>query len=171
MTNGYGLDSRERGFRCRLCGADDALEPGAPRSFGYGQCAGHGSDSPVEGELANCSVLGEALGRELSGRSENGKRDRQIEARALFPQGGRSKIDRYSAVERPFERRGHDPAPNPMLRLLAGAIGKPDDREPRHAGLQMRLDLDLPRLETDEGMSDCACEHPRDGRCEGATRG
>ena len=46
-----------------------------------------------------------------------------------------------------------------MLRLLAGPVGEPDDREPGNAGLHVRLDLDLSRLETDESMSDRACEH------------
>ena len=47
-----------------------------------------------------------------------------------------------------------------MLGLLAGAIGEPDNREAGDARLQMSLHLDLPRLETDESMSDRACEHP-----------
>jgi len=58
-----------------------------------------------------------------------------------------------------------------MLGLLAGAIREPDDREPGDTGLEMRLDLDLPWLETDESMSDRACEHSSDGRREGATQG
>ena len=46
-----------------------------------------------------------------------------------------------------------------MLRLLAGTVGKPDDREEGDAALDMRLDLDTPRLEADEGKGDRAREH------------
>ena len=46
-----------------------------------------------------------------------------------------------------------------MLRLLAGAIGETDDREARDARLEMRLDLDLPRLEADECVGHRAREH------------
>ena len=58
-----------------------------------------------------------------------------------------------------------------MLRFLAGSVREPDDRERRYAGLQVRLDFDLARLETDESMSDRACKHASDGRRQGATQG
>ncbi len=58
-----------------------------------------------------------------------------------------------------------------MLRLLAGAVGEPDDREARHPRLEVRLDLDLPRLEADERVSDRASEHPRHGRHWGPPNG
>ena len=46
-----------------------------------------------------------------------------------------------------------------MLRLLARAVGEPDDREAGDARLQVRLDLDPARLETDEGLRERASEH------------
>ncbi len=46
-----------------------------------------------------------------------------------------------------------------MLGLLACTIGEPDDGEPRHAGLKVGLDLDLPRFEADERMGDRSSEH------------
>ena len=58
-----------------------------------------------------------------------------------------------------------------MLRLLAGAIRKPDDRERGHSGLEVRFDLDLARLEADERVSDRASEHSRHGRHGGAPEG
>ncbi len=58
-----------------------------------------------------------------------------------------------------------------MLRLLARPVGEPDDREPRDARLQVGLDLDLPRLEPDEGVGDRASEHDRHGRRGGVTSG
>ena len=51
------------------------------------------------------------------------------------------------------------PAADAFLRLLAGAVGQPDDRERRPRQLQVRLDLDPARLETDERMRDRASEH------------
>ena len=47
----------------------------------------------------------------------------------------------------------------PLLRLLAGPVGKPDDRERGQRALEMRLDLDATCFETDESMRDCAREH------------
>ena len=46
-----------------------------------------------------------------------------------------------------------------MLRLLAGAVGEPDDREARNARLEVRFHLDAPRFETDERVGDRASEH------------
>ena len=58
-----------------------------------------------------------------------------------------------------------------MLRLLARPVGEPDDREPRDARLQVGLDLDLPRLEADEGVRERASEHVATRRREGVTSG
>jgi hypothetical protein len=46
-----------------------------------------------------------------------------------------------------------------MLRLLAGAIGEPDDGETRDAVLEVRLDFDPASIEADEGMGNGAREH------------
>ena len=46
-----------------------------------------------------------------------------------------------------------------MLRLLARAVDEADDRESRNPRLEVRLDLDLARLEPDESVSDGAREH------------
>jgi len=171
VANGNRLDARKCRLGCRFCRADQSSQPSASSSFGDRERAGHGPDSPVEGELTYRCVLREAFWRELTRRGENRERDRQIEARPLFPQGSRSKVDGDPSIERPFERRGHDPAPDSVFGLLAGSIGEPDDREPGDAWLQVRLDFHLPRLETYESMSDRACEHTADGRREGVTQG
>ena len=62
---------------------------------------------------------------------------------------------------------GDDAAADAVLRLLAGAVGEPDDREARNARLEVRLDLDLARLEPDERMGDRAREHDTHGCREG----
>jgi ADP-ribose pyrophosphatase len=46
-----------------------------------------------------------------------------------------------------------------VLRLLASTIGEPDDGEARQPAVDVRLDLDPPRLETDKGVGDCTREH------------
>jgi hypothetical protein len=46
-----------------------------------------------------------------------------------------------------------------LLRFLAGAVGKPDDRQRRRATLKMRLHLYPTRLEADEGKGDRPREH------------
>jgi len=166
-----GLYTGEGRLRCGLGGADQTAEPGTPSSLRHRKRSDHGTNSTVEGELTDGRVLGETLGRELPRRSENSKRDRQIEARSFLPQCRRSEIDGYPAVERPFERRRHDAAPHAMLRLLARSVREPHDGESRDARLQMRLDLDLARFETDESMSDRTCKHASDGRRQGATQG
>jgi hypothetical protein len=55
-----------------------------------------------------------------------------------------------------------------VLRLLAGAVGEADDREPRDARLEVGLDLDASRLEADERVGDRTSEHAVHGRDRGA---
>ncbi len=49
-----------------------------------------------------------------------------------------------------------------MLGLRARPVGKADDREARKAAVDVRLDLDAPRLDADEGVGDGAREHSHD---------
>src|SRR5512134_112386 len=107
-------------------------------------------------------MLGQSLRRELSRRGEDGERDRQVEPRSLLAQGGGSKVDSDTAIERPLEGCRHDAAPDPVLRFLARSIDQTDDREAGDAPLEVCLDLDLPRLEAHERMSDRACKHASD---------
>ena len=58
-----------------------------------------------------------------------------------------------------------------MLRLLARPVGQPHDREPRNAGLEMRLDLDAARLEAYKRLGDGTCEHSCHRRHRGARKG
>jgi hypothetical protein len=51
-----------------------------------------------------------------------------------------------------------------MLRLLAGAIGEPDDGEARDAVVEVGLDLDAAGIEADERMRDGAREHSSQAR-------
>ena len=164
MPHGHRLDAGERRLGRRLRRADDVRQPGSPGSLRDGERPRDRPDPPVERELADRRVLGEPLGRELPRRAEDRERDRQVEARALLAQRGGREIDGDPAVDRPLERGGDDAAADAVLRLLARAVGEPDDREPGDARLQVRLDLDLPRLEADERVRERASEHPRHGR-------
>ena len=171
MANGDGLHSGERDLGSRFGSADDPLQPRSPGSFCDRERSGHRPHATVQRELTDRGVLGEPLGRDLPCRGEDCQRDRQIEPRSLLPQRRGREIDGDPAVQRPVERCGDDAASHAVLRLLAGPIGEPDDREPGNAELEMRLDLHLPRLEPDESVGDRACEHPADGRREGVTGG
>jgi hypothetical protein len=102
--------------------------------------------------------VGEPLRRDLPGGGENSKRDRKVVARPLLAKPRGREVDR-DPPHRPLELGGGYPGPDPFLRLLAGAVGEPDDGEARNARLEVRLDLDLARLEPDECMGDRACKH------------
>src|SRR5262245_2830323 len=167
MSHRDGLDAGERGLRCGLCRADDALQAGEERTLGDGERSGDRPDPPVERELADRGVLRQPFRRELPCRGEHGERDREIESRSLLAQGCGREVDRDPPVERPLERGGYDAAADAMLRLLARAVSETDDREAGHTELEMRLDLDLARLESDERVGDRASEHPLEGRAGG----
>jgi hypothetical protein len=165
------LDAGEGCLGCRLGRADHAPHARPSGALGHRQRPGDRPDSAVERELAHGRVLGEPLGWELPRCPEHGEGDREIEPGAFLAQCRGSEIDRDPAVDRPLERCRHDAAAYAVLRLLAGAIGEPDDGESRHARLEMRLDLHLARLEADECVGDRPSEHPREGRREGVTEG
>src|SRR5207253_3380062 len=89
------------------------------------------------------------------------ERDREVEARSLLPQPGRSEVDRDAPL-RPLELGRGNAAADAVLRLLAGAVGETDDGEGRRLALEVRLHLHLSRLQADEGMGRDACEHAVD---------
>ena len=163
MADGHRLDPCQCRLGSGLGGTDDAREPGPPRALRDRKSPGDGPNAPVERELSHRRVLGEPLRRNLARRGEHRKRDREVEPGPLLAQRGGCQVHGDPAVEGPFERSGHDAASNPVLGLLAGAVGEPDDREPGDTGLEMGLYLDAARLEADEGMSDRTREHPLDG--------
>jgi hypothetical protein len=103
-------------------------------------------------------VTDERIGRHLPRGRQHRQRDREVEARPFLAQLGRSEIDR-DPPQRPLELGRGDPASHPLLGLLAGTVGQPDDRERRQPALEVRLDLDPARVEPDQGMGDRACEH------------
>jgi hypothetical protein len=110
-------------------------------------------------------VAGEPVDRKLTGGSQNRERDREVEAGALLSEAGGSEID-GDAARRPLELGRRDPAADPVLRLLAGAVCQPDDRETGHAVLEVRLDLHLAGLQPDERMRDGAPKHASTLRLE-----
>ena len=158
MADGHRLDPGQGCLGCGLGGAEQAVEPRPPGSLGGGDCAADRSHAPVQGQLAEGGVSCEAIGRHLVGGAEHGERDRKVEARALLPQSGRGEVHR-DAAGGPEELCGGDPAANPMLRLLARAVGQTDDGEAGLAELDMRLDLDPTRVQTDKGVGEHPCEH------------
>src|SRR5829696_3531760 len=167
MANRYGLDSRKRRLGRRLRRAEDSVEPGAPRPLGGDQHAADGPHAPVESQLADRGVLLEPRNRNLVRGGEHRERDRQVEARSLLAQRRRREIDDDPLPPaRPLELGGDDPAADALLRLLAGAVRQPDDREAGNPALQMGLHLDAAGVEPDEGMRDGSCEHDDDASPE-----
>ena len=168
MPHGNRLDAAELRLAGRLGRAEDPLEAGAARALGDGERAAHRPDAPVEGELADGRMLGEPLGRNLPRRRQHRQRDREVEAGAFLAQPGRRKVDR-DPLQRPLELRGADAAANAVLRLRAGPVGEPDDREAGQATVDVGLDLDPPRLEPDESVGDGAREHTTHATATGVT--
>ena len=147
-------DPGERSFGRRLRGTHQALQSCPSRTLGDRERPRDGPDPPVERKLADGRVLREPLGWKLSRGAQYRKRDREVEAGTLLAQRRRREIDRDAPVVGPLERSGQHPAPHAVLRLLARPVGKADDREAGDSRLEVRLDLDLPRLEPDECMGD-----------------
>jgi hypothetical protein len=100
----------------------------------------------------------ERAARHLSRSREERERDREVEPRALLAQLGGREIDRDAPVGE-AQLGGRDAAAHAFARLLAGPVGEADDREAGNAVADVRLDVDAPRLETDERMGDRACKH------------
>ena len=167
VTHADRLDSGQCDLRARLGGTDEMGEAGATGSLGRDERARNGPQSAVERKLADRRMALERLGRDLVGGGQHRQRNREVEPGSFLAQGRRSQVDGDPALGRPFELGRRDAAANPLLRLLARAIGETDDRERRQPLLQMRLDLDAARVDADEGMSDGACEHPVHARRPG----
>ena len=158
MAHGHCLDPGQLRLAGRLGGAENPLEPAAPRTLGDGERAAHRPDPAVEGKLADGRVLCEPIDRKLPRRRQHRQRDREVEARAFLPQAGGREVDR-DPLQRPLELSRPDPAADAVLGLGARPVGEANDREARDAALDVRLDLDAPRLEADERVGDGAREH------------
>src|SRR5581483_1842767 len=158
VTNRDGRDARERSLLRRLGRAEQTRDARPAGSLRDGEDAANPAEAPVECELADCSRPLERAARNLSRRRENRERDRQVEARALLAKLGGGEID-GDAGRGELELRCGDPTPDALPRLLAGAVGEPDDREAGDAFADVRLDVDAPRLEADEGVRERAGEH------------
>ena len=96
-------------------------------------------------------------------RREHGEGDRQVEAGALLSQGRGRKVH-GDPVARPLQLGCDDAGAHTVLRLLARAVGEPDDGEAGQATLDARLDLHPSRVESDESVGDRAREHMADAR-------
>ena len=167
MVDRDDVDAGQRRLGSRLGRAEQARQPGAARTLGDGDRAGDGANPAVERELAHARVLEQAGRRQLMRAGEERERDRQVEARPLLAQRGGCEVDRDPVPGGPGQHRVDDAAVHPVLGLLAGAVGEPDDRERRQVGRdEVRLDLDLARLEADDGGGEGACEHAIDATVE-----
>ena len=158
VPDGNRLDAAQSSLGRRWRGAEQALEPGPTRSLCDGKNASDWPQPPVQAELTHCSVPTQAVPRELSRSNEDGECDRQIEPGSLLPKPGGSEVDR-DTPHRPLQLRRCDPAANAVLRFLAGTVSEADDREPRHAPLEVGFHFDASGIEPDDCERDRAREH------------
>ena len=159
VTDTDGLDSGQRRLRRRVDRTDHPTQPGTCGALRGGDRAGHGPYATVEPELADAGVLHEPCGRNLAEAARIVSaiaRSKPVPSLRSDAGARLTVIARFGQVE---ERRV-DAAPHPMLRLLAGTVGEPDDGERRQVGrAQVGFDLDAARLEADERERDRAAQH------------
>jgi hypothetical protein len=153
MPHCHRLDSCELDLRPGLGRADQLLGTVPPCSLRRDQGTGDRPQPAVESKLADGRMTGERALRDLMRSLEHCQGDGQVEPGPLLAKVGRREVD-DDAVTRPGELRRGDSASDSLLRLLAGAIGEPDDREGGSASLEKGLDLDTSRIEADQGMGD-----------------
>ena len=161
---GTGSIARERDLRRRLrprraCVRDPSAAPPPPR--------------PARRRPAGCARRARARPGTRAARA--GRTTPAREAARIASAIGRSKPDPSfrrlgrREVDRDAPLPGHstlgrrDPAAHAFLRLLARAVGEPDDRESRNAAADVGLHLDPAGVEADDGVSDRAREHLPDG--------
>ena len=152
------LDAGERSLGRRVRRAQDAFEPHAACALGDGEDAADAPQPAVERELTDGGVPVELGVRKLPRRGEHGERDGQVVAGALLAQPRRREVDGDPSAWK-LELGRADPGAHSLPRLRAGAVGKTDDDERRRPVPYVGLDFDTSRLEADERMRDCACEH------------
>ena len=96
---------------------------------------------------------------------EDGERDRKVEPEPSLRSAAGARLTVILVLPGHASIALTIPLLDAMLRLLAGAVGEPDDRERRQVGAdEVRLDLDAARLEADDGGGEGACEHAFDAR-------
>ena len=151
-------DARKSGLARGIGRAQETLGTEPPRTLGDGEDAADPAQPAVERELADGGGALERAARKLLRGGENRERDRKVEPGSLLAQLGGREVDRDPAG-REAQLGGGDPGADTLAGLLAGAVGKADDREAGDAVANVSLDVDPPRLEADERMRDRACEH------------
>jgi hypothetical protein len=158
VVHGDRIDPGKSGFGSAFGRTHELRETAASGALGRREHTTDRPERPVKGELADRRMPAERLGRHLPRSGEHGERDREVEARALLSQLRRRQVD-GDPVSRPLQLGRRDPTANPVLRLLAGTICKPDDRERMQAVLEMRFYIDAARVEADQRVGDRPCEH------------
>ena len=159
MADRHGLDPGERGLRRDLGRTDEARQPAAPRGLGGDEDARRWAARDRRARARRPRRARRAARRGIwrdAARTASAIGRSNPEPSLRRPAGARLTV---MPPQRPLELGARDPAADALLRLLARLVGKPDDREARDAALEVRLDLDRPRVEADQGMGDRAREH------------
>jgi hypothetical protein len=112
--HGVDVDTLHDGGFAGVCGRDEqAGDTGCARCDGYWQHALDGPHRTIEAELAYQKEVRDILDGEAAIRTEDAKRDRQIEAGAFLLQVGGCEID-GDAGGRQIEARVADRGANPV---------------------------------------------------------
>jgi hypothetical protein len=119
----------------------------------------------IKRKLAEHRKAGQRVRRHGPDRGHQAERDRQVEMAAFLGKVGGGEID-GDAARRQREAGGDQRRPHPLARLGHRLVGQPDDREGRHAGHDLHLHVDGPRLDAFERHRRHPNDHddPRAGR-------
>ena len=108
---------------------------------GHREYAAHRFERPVERQFARQHRSVERFGRHLLRGGQNAHGDRQIEARSLLTQVGRSEVDHQFLARHP-QSRVFESRTDALLALLDGVVGQPDQKKSQ---LSCRGDVHLDR--------------------------
>ncbi len=145
--------SRQAGYELgfsQLAGRNDcALEPVLAGGQQQWHEATDWPDAPIEPQLAEHHERVQEIDGDFVGLLDchGCHRDREIEVRAMFGDIPRRQVDRHDTVWPLLSRRFHAVL-DPLLRLIEGGVGEPDEDGPRQVLGGGSLDLDLRPVQT-----------------------
>jgi hypothetical protein len=119
------------------------------RAARHGERTAHRAQLARERELARELVRIELRGGQLTGRSEDAERDRQVEAAAFLRQLGRREIDR-DPPRRELEAAVRERSAHAFAAFLHLRLREPDDGEAGEPGPDVHLDVDRGGVEPGE---------------------
>ena len=162
FTQGRGADHLDSvhngGFGGIPRGQHHAPQPLRARPDRNGQHAPHGFERAVERQFADEHRSGDRPGVDTAHRREDAHGDRQVEARTLLAQVGRSEAHDHLFARHPlarvFERR-----PDALFALLHGVVGQSHEVHAQAAAGDVDLDGHRHGVDPDDCSCECTNEH------------